>query len=211
VTIVGVAKDGKYQWLSETPRNYLYLPALQNYRPDLVLHVRSDADASVVLPAVRAVLRELDPNLPLFDVRTIDEHLQIATFLQRIAASMLAFFGVLGVVLAAVGLYGMVGFNAAQRTREIGLRVALGAERRQVLALILRDAAALVACGLLAGLVLAAIVGRLLASQLTGVSGHDPISFIVTALLLTGVAGTAAAIPAWRAARLSPLVALRRD
>jgi ABC-type antimicrobial peptide transport system permease subunit len=157
------------------------------------------------------VVRELDPNLPLFDVRTFAEHLEIATFLQRMAASMLALFGGLGLLLAAVGLYGVVGFNAAQRTREIGLRVALGAGRGQVLALILRDAAALVIVGLALGLLLAAVAGRLLASQLTGVSGTDPSSFVATVLVLAAVSGTAAAIPAWRAARLSPLAALRRD
>jgi predicted permease len=211
VTIVGVARDGKYQRLNEAPRNYLYLPVAQQYRPDLVLHVRTDAAAALVVPSIQALLRELDPALPLFDVRTMDEHLEISTFIPRMAASMLGFFGLLGLLLAAVGLYGVVGFNAAQRMREIGLRVALGADRRDVVALILGDAAAVVGGGLGAGLLLALGTGRLLASQLTGVSGADAASFAAAALLLAAVAVTACAIPAWRAARVSPLVALRRD
>src|SRR5688500_6000300 len=89
VIIVGVARDGKYSRLSEEPRNYVYLPALQNYRPDLVLHVKTDADPALVLPAVRAAVRNLDPHLPLFDVRTIEEHMRISRFIPRMAASML--------------------------------------------------------------------------------------------------------------------------
>jgi predicted permease len=211
VTIVGVAKDGKYQRLNESPRNYLYLPVAQNYRPDMVLHVRTDTDPAAVVPSIHAAVRAIDPNLPLFDVRTVEDHLQISTFIARLAASMLGFFGVLGLLLAAVGLYGVVGFNAALRVREIGLRVALGAGRRQVAGLVLRDATTVVGAGLAAGLLLSLLAGRVLASQLTGVTGTDPVSFAGTACLLGAVAGTACAIPAWRAARLSPLTALRRD
>jgi predicted permease len=211
VTVVGVARDGKYARLNETPRNYIYVPALQSYRPDLVLHVRTDADPAAVFPAVRAAVREIDPNLPLFDVRTIEEHMQVATFLQRIAASLLAVFGVLGLLLAAVGLYGVVGFNAAQRAREIGLRMALGAQRRQVVALILREATLVVAVGLGAGLLLSLAAGRLLKTQLTGVSGTDPFSFAGTTVVLLIVAAAAAVIPARRAAAADPLTSLRRD
>jgi len=122
---------------------------------------------------------------------------------------MLGVFGVLGLLLAAVGIYGVVGFDVALRTREFGVRVALGADRRQVIGLILRDAMTLVGIGLVSGLALAFVAGRLVASQLTGVSGADPVSFIGTAALLACVAGTACLIPAWRAASRSPLAALR--
>jgi predicted permease len=211
VTIVGVAKDGKYQRLNEEPRNYLYLPVLQNYRPDMVLHVRTAGHPSAVLPSVQAAIRAIDPNLPLFDVRTVEDHLSISTFIPRIAASMLGVFGMLGLLLAAVGLYGVVSFNAAQRSREIGLRVALGAGRAQVAGLVLRDAMTVVGIGLAAGLVLAFAAGRLVASQLTGVSGSDLVSFAGTAALLAVVAAGACVLPAWRAASLNPLTALRRD
>jgi predicted permease len=211
VTVVGVARDGKYSRLSEEPRSYLYLPALQNYRPDLLLHVKSDADPAVLLPAVRAAVRELDPNLPLFDVRTIEEHMRISTFIARMAASMLGLFGILGLLLAGVGLYGVIAFNAAQRTREIGLRMALGAGRGQVVWLVLRDGFALAAIGIAAGLALAFGAGRLVAGQLTGVSGADPVSFAGTAALLGAVAAIACLLPARRAARVDPLVALRSE
>lgn len=211
VTIVGVARDGKYSRLSEEPRNYAYLPALQNYRPDLVLHVKTDVDPALVLPTVRAAMRGLDPNLPLFDVRTIEQHMLISTFIARMAASMLGGFGILGLLLAAVGLYGVIAFNAAQRTREIGLRMALGAGRPQVVWLVLRDGFALAAAGILAGTGLAFGAGRLVAGQLTGVSGADPVSFAGTAALLAAVAVVACVLPARRASMLSPLTALRRD
>ena len=211
VTVVGVARDGKYSRLSEEPRNYIYLPALQNYRPDLILHVKTGADPALMLPALRAAVRELDPNLPLFDVRTIDEHMRISTFIARMAASMLGVFGLLGLLLASVGLYGVVAFNASQRTREIGLRMALGAERWQVVRLVLRDGVTLVASGMGVGLLLAFGAGRLVAGQLTGVSGADPVSFAGTAGLLGAVAAIACVLPARRAAALNPLTALRRD
>ena len=211
VTVVGVARDGKYSRLSEEPRNYVYLPALQNYRPDLLLHVKTDAEAAAVLPALRAAVSELDPNLPLFDVRTIEEHMRISTFIARMAASMLGLFGILGVLLAGVGLYGVIAFNAAQRTREIGLRMALGAGRGQVVWLVLKDGFVLTAIGIGAGLAAAFGAGRLVAGQLTGISGTDPISFWGTAFFLAVVATAACLIPARKASGLSPLTALRRE
>ncbi|HET7694774.1 MAG TPA: ABC transporter permease [Vicinamibacterales bacterium] len=211
VTIVGVARDGKYSRLSEAPRNYMYLPALQNYRSDLLLHVRSDADAAVLLPAVRAAVRELDPNLALFDVRTVQQHLRISTFLARMAASVLGVFGALGLLLAAVGLYGVIAFNAAQRTREMGVRMALGASRSQVVSLLLWDGFVLGAAGIAAGLAMALGAGRLVAGQLTGVSGADPVSFWGTAAIFVAVTTAACLLPARRAARLDPLAALRQE
>jgi putative ABC transport system permease protein len=211
VTIVAVARDGKYSRLGEAPRNYIYLSALQSYRPDLLLHVRTDADPALILPAIRAAVHDLDPNLPLFDVRTIEQHLRISTFVPRMAASMLGVFGLLGLLLASVGLYGVVAFNAAQRTREIGLRLALGAGRGQVVWLVLWDGFVLTAAGIVAGLGLAFGAGRLVAGQLTGVSGADPVSFAGTAALLITVAVVACVLPARRASALNPLTALRRD
>jgi predicted permease len=211
VTVVGIARDGKYQRLSEEPRNYLYIPVMQAYRPDLVLHVRTDVDPAQVLPELQAAVRGLDANLPLFDVRTLEDHLQMRTFIPRMAASMLGVFGGLGLLLAAVGLYGVIAFNAAQRTREIGLRMALGAGRGQVVWLVLREGFVLAGTGIAAGLVLAFAAGRLVAGQLTGVSGADPVSFAGTAALLIGVAALACLLPARRASALNPLTALRRD
>jgi len=211
VTIVGVARDGKYSRLSEEPRNYMYLPALQNYRADLLLHVRTEAEPGAILPAVRAAVREVDPNLALFDVRTVEQHMRISTFLARMAASTLGVFGVLGLLLAAVGLYAVIAFNAGQRTREIGLRVALGAAQGDVAWLVMRQGLTLGLIGLGTGLALALAASRLLAQQLVGISPADPVSFVGTALLLLVIAVLASALPARRAARLDPLVALHRD
>ena len=211
-TVVGVARDGKYQRLNEQARNYIYLPVLQYYRPDMTLHVRTDtADPSLVLPAIQASVRSLDPNVPLFDVRTLEEHMRISTFVPRMAAAMLGVFGVLGLLLAAVGLYGVIAFNASQRTREIGLRMALGAARGQVIWLVLRDGFTVASLGIVLGMALALVAGRLVAQQLTGVSGSDPVSFLGTAAVLGAVAAIACILPAHRASALNPLTALRRD
>jgi ABC-type antimicrobial peptide transport system permease subunit len=178
----------------------------------MVLHVRTDgADPSLVLPAVQAAVRSLDRNMPLFDVRTLEEHMRISTFVPRMAAAMLGVFGLLGLLLAAVGLYGVIAFNASQRTREIGLRMALGAARGQVIWLVLRDGFTVASLGIVLGMALAVGAGRLVTRQLTGVSGTDPISFLGTAAVLAAVAAIACILPARRASALSPLTALRRE
>jgi len=211
VTIVGVARDGKYSQLTEAPRSYMYLSILQSYRPDAILVVRTAADPGGILPAVQRELRALDPALPLFDVRTIAEHRQISMFIPKMASTLLALFGALALILSVVGLYGVIAYNATQRTREIGVRVALGAERRDVAWLILRQGLWLTTIGLVVGLLLALGAGRLLAKQLVGISPADPVSFAGTAILLLVVAAAASALPAHRAASLDPLAALRRD
>jgi ABC-type antimicrobial peptide transport system permease subunit len=160
---------------------------------------------------VQRELRALDPGLPLFDVRTIAEHRQISMFIPKMASTLLALFGALALILSVVGLYGVIAYNATQRTREIGVRVALGAERRDVAWLILRQGLWLTAIGLAVGLLLALGAGRLLAKQLVGISPTDPVSFAGTAILLLVVAAAASALPAHRAASLDPLAALRRD
>jgi predicted permease len=211
VTVVGVAKDGKYQQLTEAPRGYLYLPVLQNYRPDTLVLVRTAADPAAVLGAVQGEIRELDPSLPLFDVRTVAEHRQISMFIPRMASTLLGLFGALALVLAVVGLYGVIAYTVTQRTHEIGVRVALGAARNDVARLVMRQGLQLAAIGLGVGLLLALGAGRVLSKQLVGVSPADPLSFGGTALVLLLVAALASAIPARRAATLDPLTALRRD
>ena len=211
VTVVGVAKDGKYQQLTEAQRSYLYLPVLQNYRPDSLVLVRTSTDPAAVLGAVQRESRALDPSLPLFDVRTIAEHRQISMFIPRMASTLLGLFGGLALVLAVVGLYGVIACTVAQRTQEIGVRVALGAARNDVAWLVLGQGLRLAGIGLVVGLLLAFGAGRLLAKQLVGVAPADPVSFGVTAFLLFAVAALASAIPARRAATLDPLIALRRD
>ena len=211
VTVVGVARDGKYSRLTEAPRSYLYLPILQSYRPDSLLLVRTSGDPATVIGAVQRELRALDPNLPLFDIRTLAEHRQLSMFIPKMASTMLGLFGILALVLSVVGLYGVIAYSVTQRTREIGVRVALGAGRHEVAWLVMRQGLTLAALGLGVGLVLAFAAGKLLAKQLVGVSPGDPLSFLGTAALLLSVAILATAIPARRAATLDPLIALRRD
>jgi len=211
VTIVGVARDGKYGQLNEAPKSYLYLPVMQSFRPDSLVIVKSSVDPSIVIPAVQRELGAMDADLPLFDVRTIEEHRQVGVFIPRMASTLLGMFGILALILAVVGLYGVIAYTVTQRTREIGVRVALGAARGDVAWLVMRQGLLLAGIGLAIGLVLSFGAGQLLSKQLVGTSGADPVSFAGTAGLLLLVAALASALPARRAAALDPLVALRRD
>jgi predicted permease len=211
VTVVGVARSGRYGKLQEAPRNFMYLPVLQQWRPDVILHVRTNGDPASVLPSVQAELKRLDASVPLFDVRTLEEHLALSVFIPRLAGWLLGVFGILGLALAIIGIYGVVAFSVAQRTREIGVRVALGAARHEIVTMVLGQGLRLTAIGLTLGLILAWIAGRLLSGQLLGVSPTDPLSFVGTAVLLLVVATAASLLPARRAAHLDALTALRRD
>jgi predicted permease len=210
-TIVGVARDGRYSKLDESPRNYMYVPVLQWWRPDMILHVRTDVAPAAVVQGVQAEVKRLDANVPLFDIRTLDEHLELSVFIPRLAGWLLGVFGMLGLTLAVVGIYGVVTFNVAQRTREIGVRVALGAARSEIVAMVVRQGLRVTVIGLAVGLVLAGAAARLLSGQLLGVSALDPLSFGGTAALLLAVATAASLFPARRAAGLDPIAALRRD
>jgi macrolide transport system ATP-binding/permease protein len=211
VTIVGVARSGQYAKLQEPPRNFMYLPVLQQWRPDLILHVRTIGDPAAVLPSVQAELKHLDASVPLFDVRTLEQHLELSVFLPRLAGWLLGVFGMLGLTLALIGIYGVVAFSVSQRTREIGVRVALGAARHEIVTMVLAQGLRVIAIGLTSGLILAWIAGRFLSAQLVGVSATDPLSFLGTAAVLVLVAVGASLLAARRAARLEPLTALRLE
>jgi len=209
LTVVGVVRSGKYLSLGEQPRAFMYYPLAQAYAPGMVLVVKTAGDPDAVLPAIRRVARGLNADVPLFDVRTIAEHLDIALFMQRLAATLLGLFGVLALLLATIGLYGVVAYAVSQRTQEIGIRMALGAGPGQVMRLILREGMALTLAGCAVGLLLAAGVTRVFASQLVGVDPLDAVSFGGTAIVLALVALVASWLPARRAARVDPLSALR--
>jgi macrolide transport system ATP-binding/permease protein len=209
--VVGIARDGKYGSIGEPPRSAIYVPVQQIYVPDAVLVLATSGDPLTVLPAVQAAVRQLDPNVPLFEVRTMAEHLEFATFVQRTAASVVTGLGVVALVLAAVGLYGVMAWSVALRTPEIGMRVALGASRRDIVRLILGQGARIAALGLVLGLGLAVAVTRMLRGLLVGVTPTDAVSYVLTIVVLALVAMGAAALPARRAARMDPLTALRHD
>jgi ABC-type antimicrobial peptide transport system permease subunit len=164
-----------------------------------------------VVPALRAAIARVDPAIPLFDVTTIAEHVAFSFFLFELLASMLAGFGLVATALAALGLYGVVALSVAQRTREIGVRVSLGATRRDVLELVIKQAFVLVCVGLGVGLVLALGASRLMASQLVGISPFDATAYATTLVTVLVTALVACAVPARTAMRLDPLAALRRD
>ena len=209
--VVGVARDGKYSTISEAPRPMIYVPAPQFFVSDATL-VLADHRRSIVRAArVQAVVRELDPNVPLFEVRTLAEHLETATFLQRTAASVVTGLGLVALLLASIGLYGVTAGSVALRTPEIGMRVALGASRRDIVRLILGQGVRIAVLGLAIGLALAVAATRLLAGLLVGVTPTDAVSYLLTVVVLALVAITATALPARRAARMDPLTALRHD
>jgi len=206
--VVGLARDGKYVSIAESPRPYVFYPQLQN--PDgVTLLVRTSGDPRTVLGAVRREVTAVAPNWMIERPRTLEENVGGSLLPQRIAAGLLAGFGVIALLLAAVGLYGVVAFAVAQRTREIGIRVALGAQRGEVMKMMLRQGMTLAGIGLLVGLPLAFGAGKLISGFLLGVGAADPLVFIGAAASLIAVTLVASYVPARRASRVDPMVALR--
>jgi putative ABC transport system permease protein len=209
--VVGVARDTKYRNLREGPRNTMYQPLTQWYRPSMNLLVRTAGDPAKIAPVIQTQLHALEPALTVFNTRTLYEHVGRSLYIERMESMLLAFFGLLALVLTAVGIYGVVAYSVAQRTRELGIRMALGAQRKDVLKLILRQGLVLVAWGSAIGLVACYWLSRLVSSQLYGVSPSDPATLVSVAVLLAAVALIASYIPARRATKVDPLVALRYE
>jgi predicted permease len=209
--VVGVARDSKYRTLGEVARPYVYLPLNQSYDPKMTLVVRTTGEPKAITPVVREQIRSLNANLPLADVQTLREQLELTLLPSRIAAWTLGGFGVLALLLAGIGIYGVVSYGAAQRTREIGVRMALGAKERDVLGLVLWDGLIVIGAGLAIGLLLAAAATRVIAAFLYGVGATDPLTFVVVPFLLGVVALVASYVPARRAVKVDPLVALRYE
>jgi predicted permease len=208
--VVGVVKDIKYRSVGEAPRPFLYVPALQNYRQQMALHLRTAGDPNLLRSAVRDRVLALDKNL-LVEVATMRENMATAFLPARVAATVLGLVGVFGLSLAVVGIYGVVSYAVSQRTGEIGLRMALGAESRAILRLVIEQGLKLTLIGVAVGSVLALAFTRFLSGLLVGVSAADPLTFIVVPPLLTAVAIFACWIPARRATKVDPMIALRRE
>jgi predicted permease len=207
-TVVGVAADAKYNSLGEGPVVFLYFPFAQDYRADMVVHARVGAGAA---SAVRDAVAKLDPAVPLPAPRPIEADMAFALAGARIGAGLLGWFGALAVLLAAIGIYGVTAYMVARRTVEVGIRCALGASRYDVLRLIVGDTLRVVALGLVLGLAGGVAFGRVVASQLYGVSALDAPTFLLVPPLLLGIAMVAALVPAAQAVALDPVTALRRD
>ena len=175
------------------------------------MHIRTLGDPMSIVAGVRGAISSLEKNLPTYDMRTMNEQLSSSLFPARMGATLLASFGLLALVLAAVGIYGVMGYSVARRTREIGIRMSLGAQRGDVLKMVLKEGMAMVGIGIALGLVGAFFVTGLLVSFLYGVSVTDPVTFASISLILAGVALVASFVPARRATKVDPLVALRHE
>jgi putative ABC transport system permease protein len=211
VTVVGVVSDARRQSLEASPKPNVYLPYQQFTLPFMSVVVQTDGAPAAVGSAVKAVVREVDPDLPVETVRTIEQIIELSTGQPRFRTLIIAAFAALALLLAAIGIYGLVSFSVSQRTAEMGVRLALGASPRQVGALVLRQGLALAMLGIVIGVVAAAVGARLVSSLLYETSATDPTVYGGLALLLLTIAALACYVPARRAMRVDPMRALRAD
>jgi predicted permease len=209
--VVGIARDGKYRSLGETPHPYIYQPLLQSYDPMMTLVVRTTGEPQSVAGAVREQIRALDAKVPVADMKTLRDQVDLSLFPSRVAAWTLGGFGILALLLAAIGIYGVVSYSVAQRTREIGVRVALGAKQRDVLRLVLGEGFFVIGIGLGLGLLLALASTRVLSGFLYGIGAGDPLTFAGVPLVLGLIALVASYVPARRATKVDPIEALRYE
>jgi predicted permease len=211
IEIVGVAQDGKYSSVAEKPESFVYLPLAQNYESKVTLIARGAGDPHLLTATIRKEIHGLDENLPLYDARTMLEHMDLPLAPARVAATALGGFGALALLLAAVGVFGVMSHAVTQRTREIGVRIALGADSKEIVKLIVGQGALLVGIGVGIGLGVAGLGTRLLANYLFGLNALDPLTFVGVTTLLTATAFLACYLPARRATKVDPMVALRQE
>ena len=209
--IVGVVRDAKYRTLWEDPRPYLYFPMAQRFFQQANLHVYTGSPPMTLLPAVREAFRSVDADLPIFDARPIGEERSILLVRQRSVAALLGASALLALLLSAVGTYGLAAHQVARRIAELGLRMALGAEPRDIARFILRLAMVPVLAGTLLGLAVSSQLGKTLESLLIGIEPRDTVTFVLGALLALMAAGAASLLPAARASRIEPSAALRSE
>lgn len=212
--VVGVVRASKYVTVGEDPKPLFYVPLAQSYAAPVTLHLWTEGDPASQAPAVRKILQGLDPHLPLYNQRTMEEHLQNSAFALmplRMGAALAAVQGLVGLILAVLGLYGVVAYTVNRRTREIGIRVALGASKLDVLRLVARDGTRLTLAGSVLGLAAAFGLCRVLAGILHGLTPAASPVLIGAVLLLMGVAALACWMPARRATRVDPMIALRAE
>jgi predicted permease len=211
IEVVGIARDAKYRTLGEEMISFMYFPLLQHYTPRGTLHVRTEGNPDEVLGIVRGQVQAMEKNMPLVPVNTIGQVLDQILWAPRMGASLLAIFGLLALLLAAIGIHGVMSYSVAQRTQEIGIRMALGAQAKDVLQLIMGQAFVILLAGGLLGLAGGLVVSRVLASLLYGVGSADPLSFVGTTMVLGAAAMLASYLPARRALRVDPVETLRRE
>ena len=212
IEITGVVRASKYSTVDEAPHKVVYLPYLQGQNPgSLVLYVRTAGDPGSLFATIRKEASALDAALPVTAMRTMSDQVDASLASQRMMAGLSLFFGILATFLAAIGIYGVMAYTVSRRTREIGIRVALGAGRASLLRLVMREVVILTAAGVAISIPIAIAFTRLVRAQLYGLAPTDPLSILVAALVLTGVALAAGYIPAERATRVNPISALRYE
>jgi predicted permease len=209
--VIGVARDAKYRTLFESPRREMFLPILQNYHSEASLQVRAAGNPAQLISSVQHEVSSMDRNLPVFKVKTMSEQLDSSLTPQLLAAKLIGTLGALALLLAAVGIYGVMSYAVAQRTHEIGVRMALGAQASDVLKLVVGRGLKLTLIGVGIGLAGAYALTRAIESFLYGIGPTDPVTFVGISLLLTGVALGACLAPARRAIKVDPMVALRYE
>ncbi len=210
--IIGVVKDIKYTNLRDEIPEQAFLPYLGSRQiGDMTVYLRTSADPDQMLSIVRQKVHDLDATLPIYSARTMEQQISNSLSTERMIASLSGVFGIFATLLAAIGLYGVMAYTVARRTREIGIRMALGAERGRVIWMVMRDVLLLIAAGVVIGLPMSLALTRMVQSQLYGVTPHDPATMIVAVVCLASVACAAGWIPAYRASRLDPVVALRHE
>jgi predicted permease len=210
-TVVGVAKDIKYHTLTESPQPYFYIPIRQIYRPEMgvTFYVRTTGAPETTIAAMRQAARDTDPDVAMFAGMPLTESIGAALFGQKVAASLLSVLGGIALLLAAIGLYSVMAYSIAQRTNEIGIRIALGARSSDVIWLALSRGMLFALGGLAIGLLGASALARLASPALIQVSPADPAIYAGVAVFLAAIAGLASWLPAWRAAKVDPMVCLR--
>jgi predicted permease len=207
--VVGIAADSKYNFLGEDPTPYIYTALEQTYDPAATVLVRAAGDPAAIMNTVRRELQQLEPSMPLLNVTTLRDVFEQALWAPRMGAALLGIFASLALLLASIGLYGVMAYTVSQRTRELGIRLALGARQSDVRGMVVRQGLLLAAGGVAVGLAIAVALARLVTNLLYGVTGTDPVTFAVIPLILLVVAAGATYFPAWRASRVDPVEALR--
>ncbi|MEP7346535.1 MAG: ABC transporter permease, partial [Gemmatimonadaceae bacterium] len=210
-TVIGVVPTGKYERLGEDPTAFIYHAQAQRWQTGMTILVRTANDPERLAPVLRAEVSAFDPDLPVGSIRTLDAHLGIALLPARLIGGVLGIFGILGLILASVGIYGVMAYSVSQRTREIGIRMAVGAARSDVIGLVMRQGMAVVFIGTVIGMAGALGLAQLIRSQLYGENALDPVTFAVVPAVLICVAFVAIFVPARRASAVDPVLALRRE